>query len=64
MIDDAGALADQPLTHTMQCLQVQLIGDLGGEELHGRSLHRLGDRLGIAEVFLFEHDEVTGGDAG
>src|SRR4029453_11161941 len=36
----------------MQCLQVQLIGGLGGDELHGWSLHRLDDRLGIAEVIL------------
>ena len=52
MIDDAGALADQPLPYPMQRLQVQLIGGLRRHELHRRPLHRLGDRLGIAEVIL------------
>ena len=52
LIDDAGALADQPLTHTVQCLQVELIGSLRRDELHRWTLHRLGDRLRIAEVVL------------
>jgi hypothetical protein len=34
----------------MQRLQVELIGGLGGDEFHGRTLHRLGDRLRIAEI--------------
>ena len=34
MIDDAGALADQPLTDAMQSLSVELIGGSGGHELH------------------------------
>jgi hypothetical protein len=33
-------------------LQVKLVGSLGRNELHGRALHRLGDRLRIAEVVL------------
>jgi hypothetical protein len=45
-------LADQALPYPVQCLQVQLIRGLGRDELHGRSLHRLGDGLGIAEVIL------------
>ena len=45
-------LADQSLTHTMQCLQVELIGSLRRHELHRWRLHRLGDRLRVAEVVL------------
>jgi hypothetical protein len=36
----------------MQCLQVELVGRLGGDELHGRALHRLGDCFRIAIVIL------------
>jgi hypothetical protein len=50
LIDDAGALTDQPLTHTVERLQVELLGGLGRHELHRWALHRLGDRLGVAEV--------------
>jgi hypothetical protein len=28
LIDDAGPLADQPLSHPVQCLQVELVGGL------------------------------------
>jgi len=52
LIDNAGALADQALPYPVQCLQIELIRGLGRHELHGRSLHRLGDCLGIAEVIL------------
>src|SRR5262245_43142012 len=52
LIDDAGALTDQPLTHAVERLQVELLGGLGRDELHRRALHRLGDRLGVAEVVL------------
>ena len=52
LIDYAGALADQPLPYPMQRLQVQLIGGLGRDELHRRPLHRLGNRLRVAEVVL------------
>jgi hypothetical protein len=52
LIDDTGALADQSLAHTVQSLQVELIGGLGGDELHRWPLHRLGDRLCITEVVL------------
>jgi hypothetical protein len=41
-----------PLSHPVHCLQVELIGGLGGDELHRWPLHRLGDRLGIAESFF------------
>jgi hypothetical protein len=33
-------------------LQVELLGGLCRHELHGRALHRLGDRLGVSEVIL------------
>jgi hypothetical protein len=36
----------------VQGLQVELLGSLGGNEFHGRALHRLGNRLGITEVVL------------
>src|ERR1039457_3321046 len=52
LIDDAGVLADKPLPHPVQRLQVELIGGLRRHELHRRALHRLGDRLSIAEVIL------------
>src|SRR5579863_2555486 len=52
LIDDAGALADQPLPYPVQRLQVELIGGLGRHEFHRWSLHRLGDCLGIAKVIL------------
>ncbi len=52
LIDDAGALANQSLAHAMECLQIELVGGLGGDKLHGRALHRLGNSLGIAKVVL------------
>src|SRR5580704_6205477 len=52
LIDDAGTLTNQTLPHAVQRLQVELLSGLGRDELHRRPLHRLGDRLGIAEVVL------------
>jgi AraC-like DNA-binding protein len=52
LIDDARALTDKPLAHPVRRLQVELIGRLGGDELHGWALHRLGDRFRIAIVVL------------
>src|SRR5258708_3321403 len=52
LIDDARALADKALTHAVQSLQIELLGGLGGNELHRRPLDRLGDRLRVAEVVL------------
>jgi hypothetical protein len=52
LIDDARTLTDKPLAHPVQCLQVELVGRLGGDELHGRALHRLGDCFRIAIVIL------------
>ena len=52
LIDDAGTLRDDPLAHAMQRLQIQLLGRLRRDELHGWPLYRLGDRLRVAEVVL------------
>ena len=52
LVDDARALRNQPLTNTMQRLQVELVSCLGGDELHCWPLHSLGDRLGIVEIVL------------
>ena len=52
LIDYASTLADQPLTHTVQRLQVELLSSLRSDELHRRALHRLGDRFSVAEVIL------------
>jgi hypothetical protein len=51
-IDDTGALTNQPLTHPVQGLQVELLDGLGGDESHRRTLHCLGDCLAIAEIVL------------
>jgi hypothetical protein len=52
LVDDAGTLADHALAHTVQRLQVELFGCLGGDELHRGALNGFGDRLGVAEVVL------------
>ena len=52
LIDDAGALADQAFAHPVQRLQVELLGRLGGNEFHRRTLDRFGDGFGILEVIL------------
>jgi hypothetical protein len=36
LIDDAGALTDQPLAHAMQRLQVKLVGGLATNFMVGR----------------------------
>jgi hypothetical protein len=41
LIGDAGALADQPLTHSVQRLQVELTGSLRRHQLYRWPLHRL-----------------------
>jgi hypothetical protein len=46
------SLAHQPLSHPLHRLKVWLIGGLGRDELHRRSLHRFGDGLRVAEVVL------------
>ena len=49
----------------MQREQIALLGRLDRDEVHSRSLHGLGDGLGIAEVVLVSLEErldVLGGD--
>ena len=52
LVDNAGALRNQPLAHPVQRLQVQLLRGLGRHELHCRALHGFGNRFGIIEVVL------------
>src|SRR5260370_28149712 len=52
LIDDAGTLTDQSLAHAVQRLQVELVGGLGRDKLHGRALDSLGDGFRITEVRL------------
>src|ERR1700732_1885403 len=48
LIDDAGTLTGQSLAHAVQRLQVELVGGLGRDELHGRALDSLGDGFRIS----------------
>jgi hypothetical protein len=41
----------------MQSQQVHLLGRLDADKMHGRPLHRLGDRLSIAIVILVPLEE-------
>jgi hypothetical protein len=53
LVDDAGALADQPLTDPVQRLQIELVGCFAGDEFHRQTLHRLGDwRLAEIRPFI------------
>jgi hypothetical protein len=49
LIDNARALADQPLSDAMESLEVELIGGLRRHELHRRPLHGFGNRLRVAD---------------
>ena len=65
MIDDRGTLADKARADAMQRQQIALLGRLDGNEVHSRSLHGLGDGLGIALVVLVplqERLDVLGWD--
>jgi hypothetical protein len=48
--DGASALTDQPLTHAVKRLRIELLGGLCRDELHGRALHCHSDGLRIAEI--------------
>jgi hypothetical protein len=52
LIDNAGALTDQPLTRPVQGLQVELIDGLCGNESHRRALHRHGDCFASRKSFF------------
>jgi hypothetical protein len=45
LIDDTSASADQPFTHAMCRLQVELIDSLRRHKLHRWTLHRFSDRF-------------------
>jgi len=51
-IDDSRALADKAGADAVEREKIALLGRLDRNEVHGRSLHGLGDGLGIAEVVL------------
>jgi hypothetical protein len=44
LVYDAGGLADQGLSHAVHRLKVRLIGGLGRNELHRRTLRRFGNQ--------------------
>jgi hypothetical protein len=52
LIDDAGALRDEPLAHPIQRLQIQLISRLRRHELHCWPLYGLGNRLASRKSFF------------
>jgi hypothetical protein len=52
LIGDAGALADQPLPHSVQRLQVELVDGFRRDKSHRGTLHGLGNRFRVAEVIL------------
>ena len=50
LVDHCCPIADQPRTHTMQRLQVQLIVSLYRNAARRRALHSLRDRVGVQKV--------------
>ena len=52
LVDDAGALTDQPFTHPVQRLQVELVCRLDCDKSHRRPLNCLGDRFRVAKIIL------------
>jgi SRSO17 transposase len=52
LIDDRGTLPDKARADAVERQQIALLGRLDGNEVHGRSLHRLGDGFGIAIVIM------------
>jgi hypothetical protein len=48
--DDAGALADQALTHAVHRLQIELLSRPGGDEFHRRAQHHPVDCSCVAKV--------------
>jgi hypothetical protein len=52
MVDHRRSTSDQPITNTMDRLQVQLIIRLDRNKTHVLALDGLGDRLRIDEVVL------------
>jgi hypothetical protein len=56
LVDDSRALADKAGAHAVEREKIALLGRLDRDEVHSRSLHRLGDGLGIAVVVLVSLD--------
>ena len=52
LIDHSCPIANQPRTHPMQRLQVELIICLDRNAARRRPLHSLRDRVGVSEVVL------------
>ena len=57
LIDDAGPSSHEPVAHSVQRLQIELILGLDGHETHVLPLHRLGNRFCIAVVILVGFNE-------
>jgi hypothetical protein len=49
-IDQGRPLADEPLTHPVQRVEILLVDVLEGDKAHGRPCHRFGNGLGIAPI--------------
>jgi len=49
-IDQSRPLADEPLTHAVQRLDILLVHVLDGHKAPGRPRHRFRDRFGITHI--------------
>ena len=61
LVDHGGSSRDQPISNTVDGLQIQLVIGLNGNKAHVLALHGFGDRLGIHKVVLVGR---TGSDSG
>ena len=52
LLDDGGALTDEPFSDAMQRLEIALVAGLDGDEFHHRALHGLGNRFRVIEIVL------------
>jgi hypothetical protein len=57
LVDDRGAVADEPAANPMQRLKIELLRALDRHKSHGRSLHCLCNGLGVAIVVLLPFAE-------
>jgi hypothetical protein len=57
LVDHGRALTNKARAHAMQRQQIALLRSLDGDEVHGRPLHGLRDRLGVAIVVLVALEE-------
>src|SRR5215471_13237842 len=56
-VDQGRPLADQPLTHPVQRLDILLVDLLDGHKAHRRPRHRFRDRLGVTHIILVRLDK-------